>query len=56
MENYIPVCSVVIPESYTKTFPIGDYQMPYALIIGQRKESTNKISLNDALREYNVAV
>lgn len=49
--------SVVIPGSYTKEFPAGKYQVPCALIIGQRKESTDKkTSLNDALREHNVAV
>ena len=49
--------SVVIPGSYTKTFPAGDFQVPCALIIGKRKESTDKkTSLNDALREYSVAV
>lgn len=49
--------SVVIPGSFTKQFPAGEYQVPCALIIGKRKESTNKkTSLNDALREYNVAV
>jgi 2,3,4,5-tetrahydropyridine-2-carboxylate N-succinyltransferase len=54
---YVPERSVVIPGSYTKKFPAGEYQVPCALIIGQRKESTNlKTSLNDALREYNVAV
>jgi 2,3,4,5-tetrahydropyridine-2-carboxylate N-succinyltransferase len=53
----IPSRSVVIPGSYTKTFAAGDYQVPCALIIGKRKESTNKkTSLNDALREHNVAV
>ncbi|RCH56569.1 2,3,4,5-tetrahydropyridine-2,6-dicarboxylate N-succinyltransferase [Mucilaginibacter hurinus] len=53
----VPARSVVIPGSYTKTFPAGDYQVPCALIIGQRKESTDKkTSLNDALRENNVAV
>lgn len=53
----VPPRSVVIPGSYTKTFPAGDYQVPCALIIGQRKESTNKkTSLNEALREHNVAV
>ena len=53
----IPARSVVIPGSYTKKFPAGEYQVPCALIIGKRKESTNmKTSLNDALREYNVAV
>ena len=53
----VPARSVVIPGSYTKSFPAGDYQVPCALIIGQRKESTNKkTSLNNALREHSVAV
>jgi len=53
----VPSRSVVIPGSYTKSFPAGDYQVPCALIIGKRKESTDlKTSLNDALREHNVAV
>lgn len=53
----VPERSVVIPGSYTKSFSAGDYQVPCALIIGKRKESTNKkTSLNDALREHNVAV
>lgn len=57
MKGRVPARSVVIPGSYTKTFKAGDYQVPCALIIGTRKESTNKkTSLNDALREYNVAV
>jgi len=56
-KGVVPARSVVIPGSYTKTFPAGDFQVPCALIIGKRKESTNKkTSLNDALREYNVAV
>ncbi|MCF4101337.1 2,3,4,5-tetrahydropyridine-2,6-dicarboxylate N-succinyltransferase [Gillisia sp. M10.2A] len=56
-KGYVPSRSVVIPGSYTKKFPAGDFQVPCALIIGKRKESTNKkTSLNDALREYNVAV
>jgi len=56
-KGWVPSRSVVIPGSYTKQFPAGDYQVPCALIIGTRKESTNKkTSLNDALREYNVAV
>ena len=55
--GFVPERSVVIPGSYTKTFPAGNYQVPCALVIGQRKESTDlKTSLNDALREYNVAV
>lgn len=53
----VPPRSVVIPGSYTKKFPAGEYQVPCALIIGKRKESTDKkTSLNDALREYNVSV
>lgn len=57
IRGYVPERSVVIPGSYTKTFPAGDYQVPCALIIGQRKASTNlKTSLNDALRTHNVAV
>jgi 2,3,4,5-tetrahydropyridine-2-carboxylate N-succinyltransferase len=53
----VPARSVVIPGSYTKKFTAGDYQVPCALIIGKRKESTDKkTSLNDALRENNVAV
>lgn len=57
MKGYVPERSVVIPGSYTKKFPAGEYQVPCALIIGQRKESTDKkTSLNDALRENNVAV
>src|SRR5574343_11275 len=55
--GYVPERSVVIPGSYTKQFPAGDFQVPCALIIGKRKESTDlKTSLNDALREHNVAV
>jgi 2,3,4,5-tetrahydropyridine-2-carboxylate N-succinyltransferase len=47
----------VIPGSYNKSFPAGEYGVPCALIIGQRKESTDlKTSLNDALREHDVAV
>ena len=57
MKGRVPARSVVIPGSYSKTFPAGNYNVPCALIIGTRKESTNKkTSLNDALREYDVAV
>ncbi|MGY0392977.1 2,3,4,5-tetrahydropyridine-2,6-dicarboxylate N-succinyltransferase [Bizionia sp. KMM 8389] len=57
MKGVVPERSVVIPGSYTKEFPSGNYNVPCALIIGKRKASTNKkTSLNDALREYNVAV
>ena len=53
----VPTRSVVIPGSYTKKFPAGDYGVGCALIIGQRKASTDlKTSLNDALREFNIAV
>ncbi len=52
----VPSRSVVIPGSYTKSFPAGDYQVNCALIIGKRKESTDvKTSLNDALREFQVS-
>lgn len=55
--GYVPERSVVIPGTYTKQFPAGEYQVPCALIIGQRKASTDlKTSLNDALREHHVAV
>ncbi|PKD18294.1 2,3,4,5-tetrahydropyridine-2,6-dicarboxylate N-succinyltransferase [Salegentibacter salinarum] len=57
MKGIVPARSVVIPGSFAKKFPAGEYNVPCALIIGKRKESTNKkTSLNDALREYNVAV
>ena len=57
MKGIVPSRSVVIPGSYTKTFPAGNYQVSCALIIGKRKESTNKkTSLNDALRDHSVAV
>lgn len=53
----VPARSVVIPGSYSKKFPAGEYNVACALIIGQRKESTDKkVSLNDALRDYDVAV
>ncbi len=56
-KGVVPARSVVIPGSYTKKFPAGEFQVPCALIIGKRKDSTNKkTSLNDALRDYNVAV
>ncbi|WP_395052464.1 2,3,4,5-tetrahydropyridine-2,6-dicarboxylate N-succinyltransferase [Flavobacterium sp.] len=56
-KGFVPARSVVIPGSYTKKFAAGDFQVPCALIIGQRKPSTDlKTSLNDALREYDVAV
>ena len=52
----VPERSVVIPGSYTKDFPAGQYNVSCALIIGKRKASTDKkTSLNDALRDYSVA-
>ncbi|WP_116787227.1 2,3,4,5-tetrahydropyridine-2,6-dicarboxylate N-succinyltransferase [Flavobacterium psychrotrophum] len=57
MKGVVPARSVVIPGSYTKKFAAGEYQVPCALIIGKRKPSTDlKTSLNNALREYDVAV
>ncbi|WP_339609565.1 2,3,4,5-tetrahydropyridine-2,6-dicarboxylate N-succinyltransferase [uncultured Planktosalinus sp.] len=57
IKGHIPARSVVIPGSYTKKFAAGEFQVPCALIIGKRKESTDKkTSLNDALRTYDVAV
>lgn len=57
MKGIVPSRSVVIPGSYTKKFTAGEFNVPCALIIGKRKESTNKkTSLNDALRTYDVAV
>ena len=57
LKGVVPKSSVVIPGSYTKEFPAGNYQVPCALIIGKRKESTNKkTSLNDALRTHDIAV
>ena len=56
-KGVVPSRSVVIPGSYTKEFSAGSFNVPCALIIGKRKESTNKkTSLNDALRENDVAV
>ncbi|MDG1779731.1 MAG: 2,3,4,5-tetrahydropyridine-2,6-dicarboxylate N-succinyltransferase [Flavobacteriales bacterium] len=57
MKGEVPERAVVIPGSYTKKFPAGEYNVNCALIIGKRKASTDlKTSLNDALREHNVAV
>lgn len=56
-KGFVPSGSVVIPGSYTKSFPAGEFQVPCALIIGKRKESTDKkTSLNEALRNHDVAV
>jgi 2,3,4,5-tetrahydropyridine-2-carboxylate N-succinyltransferase len=56
-KGYVPPRSVVIPGTYPKKFPAGEFQVPCALIIGQRKASTDmKTGLNEALREYNVSV
>ncbi|MDH5399401.1 MAG: 2,3,4,5-tetrahydropyridine-2,6-dicarboxylate N-succinyltransferase [Cyclobacteriaceae bacterium] len=55
-KGYVPPRSVVIPGSYTKQFPAGEFQVPCAIIIGKRKESTDKkTSLNEALRENEVS-
>src|SRR5687767_9572769 len=57
MKGVVPARSVVIPGSYNKKFPAGEYNVSCALIIGKRKASTDlKTSLNDALRDFNVAV
>lgn len=54
--GFVPARSVVIPGTVPKKFPAGEYGTPCALIIGQRKESTDlKTSLNNALREYDIA-
>ncbi len=56
-KGYVPPRSVVIPGTRTKQFKAGEYQVPCALIIGQRQASTDlKVSLNQALREYAVSV
>ena len=57
MRGYVPPRSVVIPGTRTKQFPAGEYQIPVALIIGQRKASTDKkVTLNEALRDFDVSV
>jgi len=57
MKGYVPPRSVVIPGTVPKQFPAGEYGVPCALIIGKRKESTDrKTSLNEVLREHHVAV
>lgn len=56
-KGVVPAGSVVIPGSYAKKFPAGEYQVPCALIIGKRKRSTDlKTSLNQVLRDYDVVV
>jgi 2,3,4,5-tetrahydropyridine-2-carboxylate N-succinyltransferase len=55
-KGYVPERSVVIPGTLPKKFPAGEFHVPCALIIGKRKESTDKkTSLNDALRDNNVS-
>ncbi|MGB0646958.1 MAG: 2,3,4,5-tetrahydropyridine-2,6-dicarboxylate N-succinyltransferase [Bradymonadia bacterium] len=55
--GYVPPRSVVVPGTRTKSFPAGEYALPCAIIIGSRSESTDrKVSLNQALRDFNVAV
>lgn len=57
MKGVVPARSVVIPGAFQKEFPAGNYGVPCALIIGRRKESTDrKTSLNEALRDFNVSV
>jgi len=57
MKGVVPARSVVIPGTYNKQFPAGEYGVGCALIIGQRKASTDlKTSLNDALRDFNVSI
>ncbi len=54
--GYVPARSVVIPGTYPRKYPAGEYGVPCALIIGHRKESTDKkVSLNDALRDFNIS-
>lgn len=56
-KGYVPARSVVVPGSYKKQFPAGEYSVSCALIIGKRKESTDKkTSLNDALRDFGVSI
>ncbi|MFN8210675.1 MAG: 2,3,4,5-tetrahydropyridine-2,6-dicarboxylate N-succinyltransferase [Bacteroidales bacterium] len=56
-KGYVPPRSVVIPGSYTKQFPAGEFNVPCAIIIGTRKESTDvKTSLNETLREFEIPV
>jgi 2,3,4,5-tetrahydropyridine-2,6-dicarboxylate N-succinyltransferase len=56
-KGVVPAGSVVIPGTYTKSFPAGDYQVACALIIGKRTASTDKkVSLNEVLRDYQIAV
>ena len=56
-KGYVPTRAVVVPGSYRKQFPAGEYSVSCALIIGRRKESTDrKTSLNDALRDFGVSV
>ncbi len=56
-KGFVPPGSVVIPGTYKKQFPAGEFQVPCALIIGQRKASTDlKTSLNQVLREHNIAI
>ena len=55
--GYVPPRSVVIPGTYPKKFPAGEFQVSCALIIGKRKASTDlKTSLNEALREFSIQV
>ncbi len=56
-KGYVPPRSVVIPGSYARRYPAGEYSVACCLIIGQRKPSTDKkTSLNEALRDFDVAI
>ena len=55
--EFLHSLDLVLPGTRTKSFPAGEYQIPVALIIGRRKESTDKkVTLNDALRDFGVSV
>jgi 2,3,4,5-tetrahydropyridine-2-carboxylate N-succinyltransferase len=57
LKKRVPARSVVIPGTRPKQYPAGTYQIPCALIVGRRSEATDKkVSLNDALREFEVSV
>jgi 2,3,4,5-tetrahydropyridine-2-carboxylate N-succinyltransferase len=57
LKKRVPARSVVIPGTRPKQYPAGTFQIPCALIVGRRSEATDKkVSLNDALREFEVSV
>ena len=54
--GYVPPRSVVLPGTRPKEYPAGRYDLPCALIVGERSASTDlKTSLNDVLREFEIA-